>query len=342
MRPSAAERVGLPRGRSPDRLSRAGQPRRLRDHPDQPARPAGRRDPGRRGPGLAHGCPHRPARGLLAGRRRQLRVLAAVRRRRDRERLGRPAARRGGRHGPGVVELHGGDEGRAGRRGGQRHAGPGGSLGAELRVPPRTAPAGRDRLLQRRPGHRGPVPGPLRRDRAVRADDPRSPGPADLVRPAPLRSAGVGPARPELPRPAGAHLVAGPAGGRRRQDRRRGDRQHLLPADRGREGRQRLPVGPARIPAAAERHGPGDRLRRHPLRPHRDRRAAGKRRRRHAVPGNRPRHRAGPLRVALPRPRAAVELLLLRTHRHRGLPLRRLPHQRRGRVPRRQLPGGRP
>ena len=37
-----------------------------------------------------------------------------------------------------------------------------------------------------------------------------------------------------------------------------------------------------------------------------------KRRRRHAVPGNRPRHRARALRVALPRPRAAVELLLLR------------------------------
>src|SRR5580693_6264629 len=93
---------------------------------------------------------------------------------------------------------------------------------------------------------------------AGRADDLRK-----LRQPRVVRSAATGhrvdqPAGANLRRQPGADVVAGlhPAAGLR--SGRRGDREHLLPADHEIPGRQRPAGGPARIPHQRQRHGAAD------------------------------------------------------------------------------------
>ena len=135
----------------------------------------------------------------------------------------------------------------------------------------------------------------------------RRPGPARLVPRAPRRRPGLGLPHAALPRQARAHVVAGREPHRRRS--RRGRRLHRgrpLPGDRHLEGRPRARRRRPRARAHAAGHRADHRLSPCAVRPLVRRRPGervGLRRRRR---GDRRRERQGALRVAQPRPRAAV------------------------------------
>ncbi len=89
---------------------------------------------------------------------------------------------------------------------------------------------------------------------AGRADDRRQRRPADLLPPAARDPGGHGLPHPDLQGPAGPDVLAGHlAPGHR--DRRAGDARPVLPRHQADPHAQRLPAGPARVPADTARPG---------------------------------------------------------------------------------------
>ena len=343
--PAAAERVRLARGRSPHRLP---APRTAATPPRPPRSACSARPPPRSSSSSSVARARVPTRGRLeAFSQGDGASFVPSRPFAEGETVSVSARLRlgaGGRPGPGVVELHGRQPGTCRAR--AWAAPPPSSEAAshqsfvsrpELRPPVVTVSS------TRRPGHRRPVPGPLRRDRAVRADDPRSehgrliwfdPLPSG-ARASDLRVQSYR-GQPVLtwwqdPLVAGGSSTAGGV-----IDNSSYRQIAVVRAGNGYQSDLH------EFQLTAEQHGPGDRLRRGSLRPQRDRR---------------------------PRESAVADTLfqeidlatgLVRYEWHfldhvplsssyysghtatAGLALRRLPHQLRGRGPRRQLPGGRP
>ena len=173
-----------------------------------------------------------------------------------------------------------------------------------------------------------------------RSRDPRRQRQRRLVQSGPRRRGGQRLPHPDLPRPAGPHVVAGHRA-RRPLQRHRLHLQRPLPADRDGQRRQRAerrwprvpdhPVEHRADPLLHDRHREPD-LDRRPRRPDRDRRRR---------PGDRHRHGQGPVPVEQRRPRplqperAAAAGLAQRTV---GL----VPRQRRQARHRRQPPDRRP
>ena len=235
----------------------------------------------------------RQARGLLDRQRRELRADAPVHGRRagDRDRRGDGSRRaRHDRH-----ELHDrhlyavpppggstGATGTTGRPGATGATGATGSTGAASFVSEPTIhpPLVSRHHAGRRPLARRRLHDPCRRLGPGRRDD-RQPIRADgLVQPRSARAPGRGPARPGLPRQAGADLLAGAHRARPRHQRRRRDRRHQLPPDRECAGRQRALDGSPRLRSRAQRGRADHRLRaglREPARLRRVRRAGSSR-----------------------------------------------------------------
>ena len=143
--------------------------------------------------------------------------------------------------------------------------------------------------------------------------------PANVSRDQPAGAAGR--------RPAGVDLVAGlhPAAGIR--PGRRDHRQHLLPPDRPRARRQRLPGRPARIPDHATGDGAADGVQPDRLQPVLGGRAQRRGGDQQHLPGNRPCHGAGASRMGEPRPHPAGGLLQHGDRFEPGVAVRLLPHE---------------